>query len=249
MTSDAVGSERGDSSVAFEPIGYETTFEDELVWEIDTNWEVFGADGRRIGIVRDVQPYHLLVKNGLFRTEELVVPVTCIVDVRHERVYLSATRADLDRQQEQPAGAADGDNDTLVREAYDPELTIQLAAPSDLGPAPAVAETPSVPSLPPASAGPWIVARLVAESPATSRAPRSAPSATPLDAGLDAGDVRVERRRPVGRHHQDDGVAAPFAELDIFIPVRGEEPLVSTRPVVYEIVEVGRTLRERGGGD
>lgn len=246
--------------MAFEPIAYDTPTEDELVWEIDVQWEVFGADNRRIGVVRDVQPYHLVVRNGRFRAEELIVPVTCITDVRHESVYLSLTKADLEAQQAELAAAGGtGNADTLVREAYDPEKTIQLSVPSDLGPSPAVAETPAGSR---SGAPPEVVRRLVADAPTRPApvAPPAAPAApaqpappqpsttvnAQVDAGMDAADLRVERRPVVSRDRDQSAVDHPFTELEIFIPIRGEEPVVAKRPVVREVVEISKVLHERG---
>ena len=230
-----------DRAVAFEPVSYTTPTEDELVWEIDVNWEVQGSDGKKVGVVRDVQPFHLLVKNGRFRAEELIVPVTVITDVRHECVYLSLTKADLEEQQAQSAAAAaTGDTDTLVRETHDPERTIQFAVPSDFDPSAAVAETAVVAD---DLWGQQLGSSKNLGDPELTATTRGADAAGDMavDDGLRADDMRVARRELASRY----AAGAPFVELDILIPNRGEAPVVSKRPVVREVVEIGKLLHER----
>ncbi|HEU5424487.1 MAG TPA: DUF2382 domain-containing protein [Nitrolancea sp.] len=66
----------------------------------------------------------------------------------------------------------------------------------------------------------------------------------PVDAPLRLEEIRVERRTvdpPVAA----EGLVAPFQELEIVIPIRGEEAVVVTRPVVREEVVIRRGARER----
>jgi len=66
------------------------------VWEIDHGWDVFSSDGDKIGDVEEVQPHYLTVSKGFFFPSEKYVPVSAITSVDGERVYVSATKSEID---------------------------------------------------------------------------------------------------------------------------------------------------------
>jgi len=68
------------------------------VWEIDHGYDVFAADGEKVGDVQDVQPHYLTVSKGFFFPSERHVPVNAIADVRGEQVYLTVNKNQLDSQ-------------------------------------------------------------------------------------------------------------------------------------------------------
>jgi uncharacterized protein (TIGR02271 family) len=68
------------------------------VWEIDHGYDVFAADGEKVGDVQEVHPHYLVVSKGFFFPTERYVPVSAISDVREERVSLNVTKDQVDSQ-------------------------------------------------------------------------------------------------------------------------------------------------------
>lgn len=66
------------------------------VWEIDEGWDVYGADGEKIGDVHDVQSHYLVVSKGFFFPTERYVPVTAITNVENDRVFLNVSKAEIE---------------------------------------------------------------------------------------------------------------------------------------------------------
>lgn len=66
------------------------------VWEIDHGWDVFSSDGDKIGDVEEVQSHYLTVSKGFFFPSEKYVPVSAITSVDGERVYVNATKSEID---------------------------------------------------------------------------------------------------------------------------------------------------------
>lgn len=66
------------------------------VWEIDHGWDVYSSDGDKIGDVEEVYPYYLTVSKGFFFSSEKYVPVSAITSVDGEKVYVNATKSEID---------------------------------------------------------------------------------------------------------------------------------------------------------
>lgn len=66
------------------------------VWEIDNGWDVFSSDGDKLGDVQEVQPHYLTVSKGFFFPSEKYVPVSAITSVDGERVYVNASKSEID---------------------------------------------------------------------------------------------------------------------------------------------------------
>ena len=66
-----------------------------------------------------------------------------------------------------------------------------------------------------------------------------------IDAALHEDDVRVVRHRVEREYGASEIPDDAFQDMDIEIPLRGEEVQVSTRPVVREEVVVSKVLQER----
>ena len=66
-----------------------------------------------------------------------------------------------------------------------------------------------------------------------------------IDLPLHADEVRVIQHRVERGYASSESPADAFQEMEIEIPLRGEEVEVRTRPVVREEVVVRKVLRER----
>lgn len=66
-----------------------------------------------------------------------------------------------------------------------------------------------------------------------------------IDASLHEDDVRVTRHDVRAGYVSDEVPANAFQELEIDIPLRGEEVDIRKRPVVREVVVVSKSVRER----
>jgi len=67
-------------------------------WEIEPGWDVVASDGEKVGDVEEVQPTYLVVGKGLIFHSERYIPVSAIVTVEQERIYLNVTKDELEAQ-------------------------------------------------------------------------------------------------------------------------------------------------------
>lgn len=65
-----------------------------------------------------------------------------------------------------------------------------------------------------------------------------------IDTPLSLGEIRVHRQ-PLAAPGQEFGSVAGFADIEISVPVYGEQAVVRTAPVVREVATITRSLRER----
>lgn len=65
-----------------------------------------------------------------------------------------------------------------------------------------------------------------------------------IDTPLSLGEIRVHRQ-PLTTTGQEFGSVDGFADIEISVPVYGEQAVVRTTPVVREVAVVTRSLRER----
>ena len=68
------------------------------VWEIDNGWNVYAADGDKIGSVEEVHPNYLVVGKGLLFHKEHYVPVSAITNVTDNDVHLGVNKGEIGRQ-------------------------------------------------------------------------------------------------------------------------------------------------------
>jgi len=207
------------------------------VWEIDHGYDVFAADGEKVGDVQEVHPHYLVVSKGFFFPTERYVPVAAITDVRDERVMLNATKDQIDSQgwdsvpedtytttgtttYTDTVGARDTMVGERTTETVDEDVRI-----------PVMEEQLSV-GKHEVRRGLVRVHKTVNEEQASVNVP------------LREETVHVERHAVTG-DYSDSVPNDAFQEMEIDIPLRGEEADVTKRAVVREEVEIDKDVVER----
>lgn len=213
------------------------------VWEIDHGWDVFSSDGDKIGDVEEVHSHYLTVSKGFFFPSEKYVPVSSITSVDGERVYVSASKSEIDnlgwdtipddttmytdttthrdtmdttRGVETTGTTGFADTDVSDRD----ELEVQL-----------VEEELSVGTRA-VERGRVIVRKGVRSEQQTVNVP------------IREEEVRVERRAVDGDYVTGEVPANAFQETEIEIPLRGEEVDVTKQARVREVVEIDKDVVE-----
>ena len=82
-----------------------------------SGWNVYGADGARIGTIADTSNNFIVIEKSLVLTTDLYVPRSAVVAVSDERVELKYTRDELEAGRfTSPLGDArsNGDLDTAA---------------------------------------------------------------------------------------------------------------------------------------
>jgi len=212
------------------------------VWEIDHGYDVFAADGEKVGDVQEVHPHYLVVSKGFFFPSERYVPVAAITDVRDERVYLSVTKDQVDSQgwDTIPADTTVTDTnytdttytdrdrvglaDTMVNERVTDTVDDDVRIP--------VMEEQLSVGKHEVRRGLVRVRKDVVEEQQSVNVP------------LREETVHVERHAVSGEY-TGDVPANAFEEVEIEIPLRGEEADVTKRAVVREEVEIDKDVVER----
>jgi len=205
------------------------------VWEIDHGWHVYGADGGKIGDVDNVHPYYLVVGRGLIFHTEHYVPVSAITNVERDSVYLNVSSKEIGElgwdtvPDFRGAGIepAPTDIDAGVTDDY-----TDLLNSSEQVTMPIVEETLDVEKRG-IDRGSVRVQKDVAT---TSQS---------FDIPLHEEDLRVVRHRIEREDVTSEIPADAFIEMEIEIPIRGEEIEVHKRPVVREQVVISKVVRER----
>ena len=64
--------------------------------EIQRGWDVYGADGDKVGDVSDVQGTYIVISKGFIFKSERYAPVAAISRVEHDRVYLNVTKDEIE---------------------------------------------------------------------------------------------------------------------------------------------------------
>jgi uncharacterized protein (TIGR02271 family) len=213
-------------------------------WEIDHGWDVFGADGEKVGDVADVQSNFITVSKGFIFKTDMYIPVSAISNVEHDRVYLNVTKDQVEAQgwDRMPetnetdwdrgvAGGMDTDTTTRTTDARRMRDTDRTLADRDRMTVPVVEEQLSVDKRE-TERGRVRVNKDVVEEERTVNVP------------LREEEVRVSRRPATGGTVGDVPEHA-FEEQDIEIPIRGEEATVTKQPVVREEVDITKQTRER----
>ena len=80
-------------------------------------WNVYGADGAKIGTIADTSNNFFVIEKGLLHSSDLFVPRSAVVAVSDERVELKYTKDELEAGKfTSPIGDArsNGDSDTAA---------------------------------------------------------------------------------------------------------------------------------------
>lgn len=213
------------------------------VWEIDHGYDVFAADGEKVGDVQEVHPYYLVVSKGFFFPTERYVPVSAITDVHEERVSLNVTKDQIDNEgwdtiPDEPTFASDYSDTTFNRTGVDQTtmndtlINERSAETVDDGLRIPVREEELSVNKREVRRGLVRVNKTVTEQEASVNVP------------LREETVHVERHAVSG-NYSDDLPTDAFHETEIEIPLRGEEADVSKRTVVREEVTIGKNVVER----
>lgn len=219
-------------------------------WAIQHGWDVFGADGEKVGDVAEVYGNYFLIEKGFLFKSSLYVPFSAITDVEHDRVYLNVSKNEIENLgwDEIPQGGLDYDTTrttttTAGTAGYDRSDqftdrttdTTRTARGTDLDEdrmeIPVVEEELQVRKRA-SEQGRVRVHKDVVEEEQT------------LNVPVREEEVHVQRRRVDAR----DATDAPddaFREEDIEIPVYGEEVDVTKQARVREEIDISKTARER----
>ena len=66
--------------------------------QIEHGWDVYAADGEKVGDVSEVHTNYLVVSKGFLFTTERYVPASAIRGIEHDRVYLRVNKDAIDAQ-------------------------------------------------------------------------------------------------------------------------------------------------------
>ena len=186
--------------------------------DIERGWDVFGADGEKVGDVSEVQEGYIVVSKGFLFTTERYVPVEAISRVERGRVALNVSKAEID------ARGWDTVPDTgRMSEARQPRMTEPARRP-EAGERVQLREEELRARKEPVQTGEVGIRKEVVEEQRTV-------------------DVPVTREEAVVERHPVEPRPAdrPIGEEEtIRFPLRGERVEVEKQPVVTEEVEVGK---------
>jgi uncharacterized protein (TIGR02271 family) len=211
------------------------------VWEIDTGWDVYAADGDKIGSVEDVQTHYVVVGKGLIFHTERYVPVSAITSVDGDAVYLSVTKDAIDSQGWDTApdmtsgtySTTDTDSTTGTT-GFDETTDLRTRGRTterDSLKVPVMEEELDVRKRE-VERGSVRVHKDVVEETET------------FDVPLREETIHVERHAATGDETAGIGDHA-FEEQDIEIQLRGEEAEVTKQARVKEHVHISKDVRER----
>lgn len=219
------------------------------VWEIDHGWDVFGADGEKIGDVQEVQPSYLVVSKGFFFPTERYVPVSAISDVRDERVYLSVSKDEIDARGWDSADSITSYSTTGMTETTGADTVYTDTAGTTTGTAYADTDVTRTTGVDDDVRIPVMEEELAVNKREVRRGlvrveKRVVAEEASVNVPIREEEVRVERHA-VDRDYTGEIPAGAFEETTIEIPLRGEEVDVSKRAVVREEVEIDKDVIER----
>lgn len=92
-----------------------------------SGWNVYGADGAKIGTIADTSNSFFVVETGVLHTSDLFVPRSAVVAVSDERVELKFTKDELETGNfTSPIGDAQStvDSDTAIDSGHRSRPTI-----------------------------------------------------------------------------------------------------------------------------
>lgn len=195
------------------------------VWEIDNGWNVYAADGDKIGSVEEVHPNYLVVGKGLLFHKEHYVPVSAITNVTDNDVHLGVNKGEIGRQgwdtvPDEREMSTTGMTETTRRTTGRDDVRIPVAEEQ-------------------------LDVRKRDVERGTARVHKDVTERVEhVEVPVREETLRVERHAARDTRPGDIDEHA-FQEEDIEIPLRGEEVEVSKRPVVREHVHLGKEVRER----
>jgi len=196
-------------------------------WEIDHGWDVFGSDGDKVGDVSDVQSSYITVSKGFLFKTDMYIPVSAITAVEHDRVYLNVTKDQIESQGwDRIPDAGMAVDREVVGSTYGRADTVD----QDTLRVPVTEEQLTVGTREVEQGRVRIHKDVIEEEQA-------------VNVPLRQEEVHI-RRRPVDTTYAGTVPADAFQDVDIEIPVRGEEADVSKQAVVREEVEVHKHVRE-----
>jgi len=220
---------------------------------IKHGWDVFGADGDKVGDVSEVYGNSFLIEKGFLFKTSLYVPFSAVTNVEHDRVYLNVNKNEIESQgwDQMPRDNADYETGTGTT-AYDRTRSTGMTTGTtsmdkgmrtDAGmrgsdkdvdhmEVPVVEEQLQARTRD-VEKGRVRVHKDVVEEEQT------------LNVPVREDEVHVQRRSVNDRNVTGDVSANAFKEQDIEIPVYGEEVDVTKRAVVREEVDISKTSRER----
>lgn len=220
------------------------------VWEIDHGYDVYAADGEKVGDVQEVHPHYLVVSKGFFFPTERYVPVTAITDVRDERVSVNVTKDQIDSQGWDTIPAETSyttdsttytDTDTTMTDTH---MDMDRTRSADTLVGERTTETADddirIPVMEEQlSVGKHEVRRGLVRVHKTVTSEQAS-----VNVPLREETVHVERHAVTGEYTGTTPTDA-FQEMEIEIPLRGEEADVTKRAVVREEIEIAKEVVER----
>jgi uncharacterized protein (TIGR02271 family) len=181
---------------------------------------VRSSDGANLGKIIGIEPGSFVVEKGFFFPKDYTVPRSLVADVRDDEVWLSASRADLEREQayEEPAGEHGGHAHERGAEGYRKGEQRMTLSEEELEARKRVRE-----------AGEVTVRKEVKTE------------HRQIDVPVTKEEVHVERVPASGEARARGG---EFEEETLRVPVREEEVEVTKKPRVREEVRVSKTARQ-----
>lgn len=66
--------------------------------DIQHGWDVYGSDEQKIGNVTETRGRYVIAHKGIFFPKDLYIPMAAIERIEHDRVYVMATKDEVDSQ-------------------------------------------------------------------------------------------------------------------------------------------------------
>lgn len=212
------------------------------VWEIDNGWDVYSADGDKIGDVEEVHPHYLTVSKGFFFPTEKYVPVAAITNVDGERVYVNASKQEIDNLGWDTIPQETATTDTTYTDTMDTTRGVETTGTSgytrgattdDDDVEVTLSEEELAVNKREVERGRVIVRKGVRTEQQTVNVP------------IREEEVHVERRAVDGDYVTGEVPSDAFQETELEIPLRGEEVDVTKQARVREVVEIDKDVAER----
>jgi len=66
--------------------------------DIQHGWDVYGSDEQKIGNVTETRGNYVIAHKGIFFPKDLYIPMSAVERIEHDRVYVMATKDEVDSQ-------------------------------------------------------------------------------------------------------------------------------------------------------
>lgn len=66
--------------------------------DIQHGWDVYGSDEQKIGNVTETRGNYVIAHKGIFFPKDLYIPMSAVERIEHDRVYVLATKDEVDNQ-------------------------------------------------------------------------------------------------------------------------------------------------------